>query len=94
MQFKIIRDKSGMARLYPKYHLVLADKDIYLATAKMLAFQKTSKYIFTLKKEDTTTKNKLNYIARLRSNFMGTEFMLYDNGLSPEDARHPDQVRC
>lgn len=32
-------------------------------------------------------------IGKLRSNFLGTEFHVYDTGENPKKARYPDQVR-
>ena len=78
--------------LYPKYHLYISNRDIYLATSKKLALQKTSKYIFNLTRNESS-KKVASYLGKLRSNFMGTEFMVYDNGLSPEVTQNPDQLR-
>ena len=35
----------------------------------------------------------LIFIGKLRSNFIGTEFHIYDTGENPKKARYPDQVR-
>ena len=32
-------------------------------------------------------------VGKLRSNFIGTEFHIYDTGENPKKARYPDQVR-
>ncbi len=73
-----------MGVLYPRYHLFTTHRDIYLATSKKLALQKTNKYDFNLSKTESST-NEHSFFARLRSNFLGTEFMLYDNGVSPTE---------
>ena len=52
-------------------------------TAKKLAMNKTSKYIFTYDKDEISRKSD-KYLGILRSNFMGTEFMLYDKGENPK----------
>ena len=35
-----------------------------------------------------------NYIGKLRSNFLGTEFMLYDKGLSPDETTNLSKLRA
>jgi len=48
-------------------------------TAKKRSFNRTSNYLISSKKDDTKKKST-NYLGKLRSNFMGTEFNVYDNG--------------
>jgi len=33
-------------------------------------------------------------IGKLRSNFMGTEFNIYDNGKNPNDSKNLNEIRC
>ena len=49
---------------------------LYLMSAKKRAINNTSNYIVSLAREDMQKKE--NYIGKVRSNFMGTEFILYD----------------
>ena len=39
-------------------------------------------------------KSTKGYLGKLRSNFLGTEFYLYDNGDNPKKAKAFDQVRA
>jgi tubby-related protein 1 len=34
-----------------------------------------------------------NALGKVRSNFMGTEFIFYDNGLNPGKVKSVDQIR-
>lgn len=43
---------------------------------------KTSNYLISLDEEDTS-RNSGNYFGKLRSNFVGTEFTIYDKGSKP-----------
>lgn len=43
---------------------------------------KTSNYLISLDEEDTS-RNSGNYFGKLRSNFVGTEFTLFDKGAKP-----------
>jgi tubby-related protein 1 len=79
----IERDNSGMGHLYPKYHLHLSESGQYLMTAKRLAMQKTAKYILSYDKTDLSRRSP-KYLGLIRSNFLGTEFMVYDPGLNPK----------
>ena len=44
---------------------------------------KSANYILSLDKNDFSRKSK-NCVGKLRSNFVGTEFFLYDNGENPK----------
>jgi len=76
IQCTIKRDRSGMSRFYPKYHMHISNGFLYLMSAKKRAINNTSNYIVSLAREDMQKKE--NYIGKVRSNFMGTEFILYD----------------
>jgi tubby-related protein 1 len=45
---------------------------------------KTSNYLIS-KKENDLARDSPNYLGKLRSNFVGTEFQVFDNGSSPDD---------
>ena len=45
---------------------------------------KTSNYLITMVSNDFD-RNSKNILGKLRSNFMGTEFQLYNSGRSPKD---------
>lgn len=47
-------------------------------SAKKRACNNTSNYIISLSREDLEKGD--NFIGKVRSNFMGTEFVLYDHG--------------
>lgn len=37
--------------------------------------------------ENDFNRHSINFIGKLRSNFVGTEFQVYDNGVAPRDAK-------
>lgn len=76
-----------MARFYPKYHLHISNGFLYLMSAKKRAYNNTSNYIISLAREDM--QKEANYIGKVRSNFMGTEFTLYDSGKNPKKTKDP-----
>lgn len=51
-------------------------------TAKKLALQKTTKYVLSYDKNQTSRKSSY-FLGMIQSNFLGTEFMIYDTGLNP-----------
>lgn len=85
IQCTIKRDRSGMARFYPKYHMHLSNGFLYLMSAKKQAINNTSNYIIAQAREDM--RKKENYLGKVRSNFMGTEFTLYDAGMNPKKTK-------
>jgi tubby-related protein 1 len=80
----IHRDKS--AGLSPNYTLRLErTKDgiterVFLLSGKKRKMTKTNVYDISTQEDDT---NPDSYIGKLRSNFVGTQFTLYDDGVNP-----------
>ena len=72
-----------MARFYPKYHMHISNGYRYLMSAKKNGFNNTSNYSISMSRNDLDNKN-INYLGKVRSNFMGTEFVFYDNGVTPK----------
>jgi len=74
---------AGMARLFPTYELYLKEGDKFLLAARKRKKNKSSNYLLSLDKDDLARESG-NFFGKLRSNFIGTEFSLYDKGLNPE----------
>lgn len=55
-------------------------------SSKKRTSNKTSNYLISFKR-DELTKKSAGYIGKVRSNFLGTEFQVYDNGINPSDAK-------
>mmetsp|Transcript_57831 Transcript_57831/g.102738 ORF Transcript_57831/g.102738 Transcript_57831/m.102738 type:complete len:502 (-) Transcript_57831:66-1571(-) len=83
LECRIIREKGGLSKLYPKY-ILETDSGVFLMAAKKLKNQKTSKYIITMSKTDDTGKDNDAMLGKLRSNFLGLEFVAYGEGLNPK----------
>ena len=83
VQCYIQRRKSGLARLYPTYEVYLKDGEQFLLAARRRKKQKQSNYKVSLDREDLS-RNSSNYFGKLKSNFMGTQFEMYDKGINPE----------
>ena len=82
----IVRNKSGISnRLYPSYCVYLKDTKHFLMFAKKRQKNRTSNYIITTDKNNSDDKNAKSYLGKVRGNFVGTEFVIYDNGRSPRD---------
>ena len=83
VQCYIERKKGGpFLKLYPEYHLYLTDGDTFLLAAKKRSQNTTSNYLISTDQNDMSRKSS-NFIGKLRSNFLGTEFIVYDNGMNP-----------
>lgn len=76
----IERDRSGLAgRMYPTYCLYLEGSHRFLLAARKRGSNKTSNYIVSMDKRDLN-RESASYLGKLRSNFVGTEFTVYDDG--------------
>jgi hypothetical protein len=83
VQCYIQRRKTGLGRLFPTYEIYLKDGDQFLLAARKRKKNKSSNYLISLDKEDLARQSG-NFFGKLRSNFIGTEFVLYDKGNNPE----------
>lgn len=82
----IERNKSGASKMFPEYCLYMKEGDRFLLTAKKRPNNRTSNYLISMQRGDFSRKGTENYLGKLRSNFLGTEFVIYDNGVNPKDA--------
>ena len=56
-----------------------------MLSARKRKKQKKSNYLISLDEEDLA-KNSGNYYGKVKSNFVGTEFVMHDKGVKPADA--------
>ncbi|KAL3148571.1 hypothetical protein ABBQ38_014004 [Trebouxia sp. C0009 RCD-2024] len=90
VQCCIVRDKSS--KLYPKYRLLVEAGTHFLMSARKRKKSKSSNYILSFDEEDTA-RFSANFAGKVRANFLGTEFTVYDQGQKPREAEGP-AVRC
>ncbi len=62
-----------------RYRLYLDDGRHFLLAARKRKTSTSSQYILTMDSEDLGRSSK-GYVGKLRSNFVGTEFVVFDNG--------------
>ncbi|CAH1100594.1 unnamed protein product [Psylliodes chrysocephalus] len=86
---RITRDRKGMDRgLYPTYYLHLEKdygKKVFLLAARKRKKSTTSNYLISTDPTDLS-RNAESFVGKLRSNLIGTQFTVYDNGMSPRKA--------
>lgn len=88
-----IRRSRGSAKMYPKYSLYIGGGGVegedaterFLLSARKRKKSKSSNYLISLDEEDMSRQSG-NFFGKLRSNFVGTEFSIYDKGIKPEEA--------
>jgi hypothetical protein len=81
----ISRAKSGLSMLWPKYTLNLSDTNKFLLAGKKKSGSATSKYVIS-SDPNQMEKSHTGYLGKVRSNFLGTEFSIFDNGKGPKKA--------
>lgn len=81
IQCRIVRDRSGLNKLYPKYRIE-TDDGVFLMTAQKQKQNKTSNYAISMSRS-ALGKDAEGYLGKLRSDFMGLEFVAYGPGLNP-----------
>lgn len=86
IQCRINRVKQGVqGRWSPHYELYHMDGKRFLLSAKKRDRMKnrSSNYIISMDKDNLEKKND-KYIGKLRANFLGTEFVIFDHGKNPK----------
>ncbi|XP_046748157.1 protein king tubby isoform X1 [Diprion similis] len=82
---RITRDRKGMDRgLYPTYFLHLErdyGKKVFLLAGRKRKKSTTSNYLISSDPTDLS-RGAESYVGKLRSNLLGTQFTVYDNGYS------------
>ena len=86
VQCYIRRNKNGTNKLFPVYSLYLKDGDRFLLCSKKRPNNTTSNYLISMGENDLNRTGS-NYLGKLRSNFMGTEFQVFDDGCNPKEDR-------
>jgi len=71
--------ERGWVGHFPKFCMFTSDGDQFLLSARRKKKSKTSYYLLSLDRNDVS-KGEDVYFGKLRSNYVGTEFVLYDNG--------------
>lgn len=83
---KITRDRKGMDRgLYPTYFLHLEKglgKKIFLLAGRKRKKSATSNYLISTDPTDLSRGSEA-FVGKLRSNLLGTQFTVFNNGRSP-----------
>lgn len=68
----------------PTYSLYLKQDDTFLMCSKKRPNNRTSNYLISMEERNLDREGP-NYLGKLRSNFIGTEFQVFDNGHNPKD---------
>ncbi|VDD91915.1 unnamed protein product [Enterobius vermicularis] len=94
---RITRDKKGVDRgIYPTYYLHLEQDQknrIFLLAARKRKKSKTANYLISVDPTDMSRVGN-SFIAKVRSNALGTQFTIYDNGKNPKkDVKNNDNLR-
>lgn len=92
VQCSIVRSKAGFDRLLPKYTLQLSNGNKYMLTGKKQGLNATSNYMITID-QNKFVKDNNGYLGKVRSNFLGTEFNIFDSGKNPKDAKTKNDIR-
>eukprot|EP00240_Pyramimonas_obovata_P003820 CAMPEP_0118927274 /NCGR_PEP_ID=MMETSP1169-20130426/4782_1 /TAXON_ID=36882 /ORGANISM="Pyramimonas obovata, Strain CCMP722" /LENGTH=367 /DNA_ID=CAMNT_0006869011 /DNA_START=209 /DNA_END=1309 /DNA_ORIENTATION=+ len=81
IQCYVRRDKDRTG-LYPQFQLYLTNGDQFLLAARRRKKSNSSNYLVSLDPEDLA-RGGAGFHAKLRSNYVGTSYTLYNNGLKP-----------
>ena len=89
VQCYILREKGSIIPFLgsqPTFSLFLKDGSRFLLAGQKRTMNKTSNYMVCMDKRDLA-RDSPAYLGKLRANFIGTEYQLFDDGESLEGAR-------
>jgi tubby-related protein 1 len=92
----IHRQKGGKDRFHPQYELFIENGDntlSFLMSAKKRKLSKSSNYVISSARSREENIEPGDVIAKVRSNFVGTNFIIYDNGVNPLQAPETSLLR-
>ena len=79
----IKRNKGIKNKLFPEYRVYLKETNAFLMTSKKRIGNATSNYLISMGRNDFDNRLSPNVIGKLRSNFLGIEYTIYDGGRNP-----------
>eukprot|EP00392_Amoebophrya_sp_AT5.2_P013409 g13527.t1 len=93
MECYITRSGGLAGKFYPKYRMY-TETGFFLMSSQKRKKNKTSNYCISMGENDLNPQG-VNALGKLRSNFMGSEFVTYSNGLNPAKGgtRPPSEYR-
>ncbi|RYE84638.1 MAG: hypothetical protein EOO65_01930 [Methanosarcinales archaeon] len=87
LQCTIMRDRSGITnRLYPVYSLYAFEGSQFLMAGRKRGSNKTSNYLVSMDRRDLN-RDSTSFLGKVRGNFLGTEFVAYDDGEAPKPSK-------
>ncbi|KAL7510429.1 hypothetical protein ACHAXN_010623 [Cyclotella atomus] len=84
MRCYIKRNKGIKNKLFPEYRVYLKENNAFLMTSKKRMGNATSNYLISMGRNDFDNRQSPNVLGKLRSNFLGTEYTIYDGGRNPQ----------
>ncbi|KAH3732320.1 TULP3 protein [Pelomyxa schiedti] len=78
---------------HPTYLLYLEETNQFVVAARRRVRSKSSNYLISTDSADLA-RNSPCFAGKVRSNFLGTEFIVYDTGDNPKKAVNAEMSRC
>jgi tubby-related protein 1 len=91
----ITRDTSGLNKIFPRYYLWHEEANkaqTFLMSAKKRKKNRTSNYTMSLAQDDMK-KDSGSFHGKVRANFLGTEFSIFDKGDNPTSKNVDSKAR-
>eukprot|EP01137_Pigoraptor_chileana_P001839 Opistho-2@2137 len=87
---RITRDKKGLEKgMYPTYYLHMereGGKKVFLLAARKRKKSTSSNYLLSIDPTNMARDGE-TFVGKLRSNFLGTNFIVYSNGCNPRSKK-------
>lgn len=85
LQCYVTRERTSLTKLFPKYYMFLEHGGTFLMSARRRKKNRSSNYLLSLDPDDLNRSGS-NYFGKLRANFVGKEFTMFDSGVNPKNS--------
>jgi hypothetical protein len=89
----VMKYDNSMERLYPRYYLYLNQNERILLSAKKVFSSTSICYMITYDDQSLNLKDRNSYVGKISSNFLGTEFNIFDNGKKYNETKIVSEMR-
>jgi hypothetical protein len=93
MHLVIVRNSSGLNNFWPEFNVCFHEGEHKLLHAKKMMGSTTSNYYITSQPGIESISHP-SFIAKMRANFSGSVYHVFDNGVNPEKANKLSKTRA
>jgi hypothetical protein len=85
LRCSVFRERTGIINTNQKFSLFIEAGERFVLCCRKRANKQTSNYLLS-RHPDDLERGSIHFHGKVRANFTGTDFVIYDDGIGPKDA--------